>query len=111
MRSSISSGYLLDLDSAGGWRLIKNSVSAGTAVLAHGTMAAPATGKWTSLAIGVHMTTITAWVNGQQVAAVTDNDPNYATGIPGIETDAFRGTWSPTSVQRNSGDVRLSNSG
>jgi hypothetical protein len=30
------------------------------------------------------------------VATVTDDDPNYATGIPGIETDAFRGTWSPT---------------
>jgi hypothetical protein len=30
------------------------------------------------------------------VATVTDADPNYATGIPGIETDAFRGTWSST---------------
>jgi len=89
-------GYILDLGSAGGWQLTRNSRSAGTTVLAHGTIAAPATGKWTSLAIGVHGTTITAWVNGQQVAMVTDNDPNYATGIPGIETDAFRGTWSST---------------
>ncbi len=89
-------GYILDLGSAGGWWLTKNSVSVGTTVLARGTIAAPAIGKWTSLAIGVHGTTITAWVNGQQVAMVTDNDPNYATGIPGIETDAFRGTWSST---------------
>jgi glycosyl hydrolase family 59 (putative galactocerebrosidase) len=89
-------GYILDLGSAGGWWLTKNSVSIGNAVLARGSLAAPAPGQWTPLAIAVHGTTITAWVNGQQVATVTDDDPNYATGIPGIETDAFRGTWSPT---------------
>ena len=90
-------GYILStLARRAAGRLTKNSVSVGTTVLAHGTIAAPAIGKWTSLAIGVHETTITAWVNGQQVAVVTDNDPNYATGIPGIETDAFRGTWSST---------------
>src|SRR6266571_508877 len=89
-------GYILDLGSAGGWWLSKNSMSAGNTVLAHGTIAAPAIGKWTPLAIAAHETTITAWVNGHQVATVTDNDPNYATGIAGIETDAFRGTWSAT---------------
>ncbi|MGE5286188.1 MAG: family 16 glycoside hydrolase [Micromonosporaceae bacterium] len=89
-------GYILDFGSAGGWWLTKNSMSVGNTVLAHGTITAPGPGKWTSLAIAVHGTTITAWVNGQQVATVTDNDPNYATGIPAIETDAFRGTWSPT---------------
>jgi hypothetical protein len=89
-------GYLLDLGSAGGWWLTKNSMSIGHPVLASGSIAAPSPGEWTALAIAVHGTTITAWVDGQQVAAVTDNDPNYATGIPGIETDAFRGTWSST---------------
>ena len=89
-------GYLLDLGSAGDWRLTKNSMSVGNTVLANGSIAAPAHGKWTALAIAVHGTTITAWVNGQQVATATDDDPNYATGIPGIETDAFRGTWSRT---------------
>ena len=59
-------------------------------------MAAAPPGKWTALAIAVHRTTITAWIKGQQVATVTDSDPNYATGIAGIETDAFRGTWSST---------------
>jgi hypothetical protein len=89
-------GYILDLGSADGWWLTKNSMSVGNTVLAHGTITAPAPGKWTTLAIAAHGTTITAWVNGQQVATVTDNDPNYATGIPAIETDAFRNTWSPT---------------
>jgi hypothetical protein len=89
-------GYLLDLGSAGAWWLTKNSMSIGHAVLASGSIAAPPPGEWTALAIAVHGTTITAWVDGQQVATVTDNDPNYAIGIPGIETDAFRGTWSAT---------------
>jgi hypothetical protein len=87
-------GYILDLGSAGGWWLTKNSMSVGNTVLASGSIPAPPPGKWTALAIAVHGTTITAWAGGQQVATVTDNDPNYATGIPGIETDAFRGTWS-----------------
>jgi hypothetical protein len=89
-------GYILDLGSAGSWWLTKNSMSVGNTVLAHGSIAAPAAGKWTALAVSVHGTTITAWVNGQLVATVTDKDPNYATGIAGIETDAFRGTWSST---------------
>ncbi len=89
-------GYLLDLGSAGAWRLTKNSMSIGHTVLASGSIAAPSPGEWTALAIAVRGTTITAWVDGQQVATVTDNDPNYATGIAGIETDAFRGTWSST---------------
>jgi hypothetical protein len=38
-------GYILDLGSAGGWWLTKNSVSVGTAVLARGTVTAPAIGK------------------------------------------------------------------
>ncbi|HXP54690.1 MAG TPA: family 16 glycoside hydrolase, partial [Streptosporangiaceae bacterium] len=87
-------GYILDLGSAGGWWLTKNSQQVGHTVLANGFTAAPAPGEWTPLALAVHGPAITAWVNGQQVAAVTDRDPNYATGIPGIETDAFRGTWS-----------------
>lgn len=89
-------GYILDLGSGGGWWLTKNSMSVGHTVLANGSITAPAPGKWTALAIAVRGTTITAWVNGQQVATVSDHDPNYATGIPGIETDAFRRTWSPT---------------
>jgi hypothetical protein len=89
-------GYVLDLGSAGHWRLTKNSMSIGHPVLADGLITAPGPGKWTALAIAVHGTTITAWVGGQPVAAVTDHDPNYATGIPGIETDAFRGSWSGT---------------
>jgi len=89
-------GYILDFGSLGGWWLIRNSISVGRTVLAKGAIAPPAPGKWTSLAIAARGTTITAWVNGRQVATVTDNDPNYATGIPAIETDAFRGTWSPT---------------
>jgi hypothetical protein len=89
-------GYILDFGSGGGWWLTKNSVSIGNTVLAHGFVTVPPPGQWTALAIAVQGTTITAWVNGQSVATVTDNDPNYATGIPGIETDAFRGTWSST---------------
>jgi hypothetical protein len=89
-------GYILDFGAAGGWWLTRNSMSIGNTVLAHGSLAAPKPGEWTPLALEVQGTTITAWVHGQPVATVTDDDPNYATGIPGIETDAFRGTWSPT---------------
>jgi hypothetical protein len=89
-------GYILDFGSAGGWWLTKNSMSIGNTVLAHGSGPAPQPGEWTPLALQVRDTTITAWVGGQPVATVTDEDPNYATGIPGIETDAFRDTWSPT---------------
>jgi hypothetical protein len=89
-------GYILDFGSGGGWWLTKNSVSIGNSVLAHGSIAAPGPGTWTPLALAVRGTEITAWVDGRPVAKVTDHDPNYATGIPGIETDAFRGTWSST---------------
>jgi hypothetical protein len=89
-------GYILDLGSAGGWWLTKNSQHVGHTVLANGFIAAPPPGEWTALAVAVHGTTITAWVNGRPAATVIDSDPNYATGIPGIETGAFRGTWSPT---------------
>jgi hypothetical protein len=93
-------GYILDLGSTGAWRLTKNSRSVGHPVLANGSIAVPSPGQWTALAIAVRGTTITAWINGQHVATVTDHDPNYATGIPGIETDAFHGTWSSTQFKQ-----------
>ena len=43
--------------------------------------------------------TLTAAIDGRQVATVTDNDPNYTTGIAGIEAGAVdaNGAWTGTS--------------
>lgn len=100
-------GYILNLTDTGSWTLLKNSVSAGVSVLASGTVAAPGTGTWHKLSITTNGSTITADIDGAQIASVTDSDPNYATGISGIEAGAvlangsFTGTSWPAAQYRD----------
>ena len=69
-------------------------------VLASGALAAPAgVDTWHNLSLTIQGATLTAAIDGAQVATVTDNDPNYTTGIAGIEAGAIdaNGAWTGTS--------------
>ena len=48
----------------------------------------PGVGQWHNLSLTISGATLTASIDGQQVATVTNNDPNYTTGIAGIEAGA-----------------------
>ena len=93
-------GYILKLADDGSWQLLKNSRNVGVSVLASGTLTAPAgVGSWHTLSLSIHGATLTAAIDASQVATVTDNDPNYTTGIAGIEAGAIDsgGAWTGTS--------------
>src|SRR5450755_755033 len=90
-------GYILKLADDGSWQLLKNSRYVGVSVLASGTLAAPAgVGKWHNLSLTILGASLTATIDSRQVATATDNDPNYTTGIAGIEGGAVDagGAWT-----------------
>jgi Glycosyl hydrolase family 59/Galactocerebrosidase, C-terminal lectin domain len=86
-------GYVFDLSTTGGWRLVRNDVTAsGVAVLASGTLTAAAgVDRWHHLTLSLTGTTITATVDGRAVATV--NDTTWRGGLAGIEAGLFTGTW------------------
>jgi hypothetical protein len=93
-------GYILKLADNGSWQLLKNSAGVGVSTLASGTLGRPAgVGAWHNLAVTVKGAILTGSIDGQRVATATDNDPNYTTGIAGIEAGAVAsgGTWTGTS--------------
>ena len=94
-------GYILKLADDGSWQLLKNSRNVGVSVLASGTLTAPAgVGKLAHTCRSPSSgATLTAAIDASQVATVTDNDPNYTTGIAGIEAGAIDtdGAWTGTS--------------
>jgi hypothetical protein len=93
-------GYILKLADDGSWQLLKDSRNVGVSVLASGTLTAPAgVRSWHTLSLSIHGATLTAAIDASQVATVTDNDPNYTTGIAGIEAGAIDsgGAWTGTS--------------
>ncbi len=93
-------GYIFNLADDGSWQLFKNSQSNGVKILASGSLASPAgLRQWHNLSLAVSGATLTASIDGQQVATVTNNDSNYTTGIAGIEAGAVEnnGAWTGTS--------------
>jgi hypothetical protein len=93
-------GYILKLADDGSWQLLKNSRYVGVGILAAGTLPAPAgVGKWHHLSLTIRGASLTGAIDGVQVASVTDNDPNYTTGIAGIEAGAVdaNAAWTGTS--------------
>ncbi len=68
-------------------------------VLASGARAPAGGNAWHNLSLTIQGTTLTAAIDGVQVATVTDSDPNYTTGIAGIEAGAtaVNGTWTGAS--------------
>jgi hypothetical protein len=95
-------GYILNLAEDGSWQLLKNSRYMGVSILASGTLStgsAGVVGQWHNLSLTIHANTLTAVIDAHQVATATDNDPNYTTGIAGIEAGAVQanGAWTGTS--------------
>jgi O-glycosyl hydrolase len=93
-------GYILKLGDDGSWQMLKNSRFIGVSVLASGSLSAPAgVRNWHNLSLSIHGTTLTAAIDGNQIATATDNDPNYSKGIAGIEAGAVtaNGAWTGTS--------------
>jgi hypothetical protein len=93
-------GYILKLADDGSWQLLKNSRSVGVSILASGALAAPAgVDAWHNLSLTIQGATLTAAIDGAHVATVTDSDPNYTTGIAGIEAGAtdVNSAWTGTS--------------
>jgi hypothetical protein len=56
-------------------------------------------GTWHTLALMVKGSTLTATIDERPVGSVTDTDPNYASGLAGIEAGATpaAGAWTGAS--------------
>jgi hypothetical protein len=87
-------GYLFDVSDSGAWELIKNNATVtDRTTLAQGTLAEPlGTGTWHRLSLSMTGATITASVDGQQVAGYTDPSP-WTSGPAGIEAGASTRNW------------------
>ncbi|WP_084714244.1 RICIN domain-containing protein [Streptacidiphilus rugosus] len=82
--------YQLKLANTGAWSLQRNSSGGTVSTLASGTVSAPGTGTWHTLALSFAGSTITARIDGNQVGgAVTDTA--YASGQVGIGTSGWIG--------------------
>ena len=90
-------GYELRVSGNGGWQLIRDSVAGGRKVLATGTASGVSPGTWHALALGVHASTISARIDGQVVARVTDRA--YRSGPAGIESNWTRVQFRALTVQ------------
>lgn len=98
-------GYLFNLSATGTWSLTRNanpkpaSADSGCApgptqpqTLASGRLArAPSLSRWHHLGLSMSGSTITASVDGVQVADVTSG--TWTSGLAGLEAGAFTGSW------------------
>ncbi len=80
-------GYTLLLDGAGKW-LLKKSTGATVTQLSSGMVSAYDNAKWHNVKLAVHDTTITAYVDGAQVATVSDD--SFSSGNVALATDTTR---------------------
>jgi hypothetical protein len=93
-------GFILKLADNGSWQLLKNSRRVGVSILASGALARPAgVNAWHNLSLTIKGATLTATIDRALVASVTNSDPNYTTGIAGIEAGAtdVNSAWTGTS--------------
>jgi hypothetical protein len=75
--------YFFRVSDTGAWSIVRSGTSR-TRTLASGTAKALGTGRWHTLALSVHGSTITAAVDGTTVHTVTDG--SYTAGQVGIGT-------------------------
>jgi hypothetical protein len=90
---------ILNLASNGSWQLLKNSRNVGVSVLASGTLATPpGLNTWHNVSLSVTGQTLVISVDSLPVATTTNTDPNYTSGIAGIEGGAVEsgGAWTGT---------------
>jgi Glycosyl hydrolase family 59/Ricin-type beta-trefoil lectin domain-like len=108
--------YYLRVTAGGAWSILKNSTSGTVTTLTSGTVAAPGTNTWHTLALSFQGSTISATIDGIAVGSVTDTSYSSGLGVSGWQNaqfDNFRITTSVTTtpgtsyklVNRNSGLV------
>jgi len=83
-RTGGQNAYRLRLSDTGAWSVLSSSTDGTLTTLARGTVAAPGTGTWHTLALTFDGTTITALVDGTRVGSVTDR--TWAAGQIGYGT-------------------------
>jgi hypothetical protein len=76
--------YAFDLSANGTWHIYENDPS-NTSTLKSGTRAGIRSGTWHTLSLVVNGSILTASIDGQTVATVTDT--TYATGLAGLESN------------------------
>ncbi|AEW98041.1 Glycoside hydrolase family 59 [Streptantibioticus cattleyicolor NRRL 8057 = DSM 46488] len=81
--------YRLVLGADGGWSLLRGSASGTVTTLANGSVKAPGTGTWHTLALTFAGGSVTAAVDGVRLASVTDTA--YGSGQVGIGTSGYVG--------------------
>jgi O-glycosyl hydrolase len=79
--------YHLQLSDTGAWQLLKTDDSWNSTTLASGTVAAPGTGSWHRLALGFQGSTITAAIDGANVATISDT--SFTGGQVGLGTTGY----------------------
>jgi Glycosyl hydrolase family 59/Ricin-type beta-trefoil lectin domain/Galactocerebrosidase, C-terminal lectin domain len=83
-----ASGYYLQLADNGSWQVVRSNSSGALTTLASGSVAAPGTGSWQHLALTFSGSTITAAINGSNVATV--NDSTYGSGMVGFGVNGYQ---------------------
>jgi hypothetical protein len=78
-------GYGLRLNAHGHWQLTRDLASGPARILAAGSVSGISTGTWHALALGLHIATITARIDGRMLARITDH--TYQSGPAGIESN------------------------
>ncbi len=79
-------GYFLEISSTGSWRLFNRNSSKNESSLASGSKSFPV-GSWHTLKMVFQGQSIQGWIDGTQVASVTDG--SYSTGNAGVGTNGW----------------------
>ena len=85
-------GYYFQITDTGAWTLLKTSMQGAQTPLSSGTTAALGVGKWGRLSLSFDGDTITAAVNGHNVAKVQDDSfdaGQVGLGLVGYDLDQF----------------------
>ena len=80
--------YYLQLSNTGSWQVVRSNSSGALTTLASGSVAAPGLNTWQHLSLGFSGSTITAAINNNTVATVTDS--TYSSGYVGFGTNGYQ---------------------
>ena len=85
-------GYYLQVDDQGAWALLKNNSDGNRTPLAKGVASPLGTGRWHRLSLSFNGAQITAFVDGHDLASITDasyRNGQIGLGTVGYDTDQF----------------------
>ncbi len=81
-------GYVIQINNSGAWSLFSNSTSSSPTTLASGYVAAPGLNAWVPLSLTFNGSTVSASINGNQVASVSNS--NYSAGQVGLGVEGWQ---------------------